>query len=145
MTKLTALIAMASLIAAPATAGVRDAAFANSSDRMPTQASVFAGATYSVALNRGTKRARGYASLRLSGMTRSWNGAQLQVGQGAELRLGAHGRPMLLAGGQEIDQLTRRSNLSGGTVAVIVVGVLAVGAAAAYFALRDPCDHKECE
>jgi hypothetical protein len=136
---------MASLIAAPASAAVRDAAFASSSDRMPTQASVFAGATYSVALNRGSKGAQGYASLRLSGMTRSWNGARLQVGQGAELRLGAQGRPMLLAGGQEIDQLKRRSNLSGGTVAVIVVGVLAVGAAAAYFALRDPCDHKQCE
>jgi len=72
--------------------------------------------------------------------------AQFRLGEGLGLGAGANGKPALLTGDREIAIKNRKANLSdAGTIAIVVIGVLAVGAVAAYYALRDPCDYKECE
>lgn len=72
--------------------------------------------------------------------------AQFRLGEGLGLAAGANGKPALLTGDREIAIKNRKANLShAGTIAIVVIGVLAVGAVAAYYALRDPCDYKDCE
>lgn len=140
------VFAAASLVATPVSASVREAAFASSADRAPTEASVFVGLKYGVSLGRSTNAPKVRASFNVARMSKTPN-AQLRVTEGVGLTFGAKGKPALLLGGHEIGDLKdRRANLStGATVAIVTVGVLAVGAVAAYYALRDPCDYKECE
>ena len=139
------VLAVASLITAPAAASVREAAFASSADRARAETSMFVGANYSVGLDRKSNSRQGRASLKVAGMVKTPN-AQFRLGEGVALAAGAKGKTAFLVGGQEIAIKDGKSNLStGAAIGIAVVGVLAVGAVAAYYALRDPCDYKECE
>ena len=139
------MLTMTSLLASPAWAGVRDAAFGSSADPRPTETSMFVGVNYGVAFDRKASAPKARASFKVARMVKSPN-AQFRVGEGLALAAGGDGRPAFLVGGQKIGTKEGKANLgTGGTVAIVVVGVLAVGAVAAYYALRDPCDHKECE
>ena len=145
MYKPIAFLAMTSLLTSPVLGSVREAAFSSSSDRHGSQNSMFAGATYRVGFDRRSGEPRGRASLNVAGMTRTPT-ADFKIGQGLEIRGGRTGKPAFLLGGREIDLKNRKANLSSGaTIAIVAVGVLAVGAVVTYYALRDPCDHKECE
>lgn len=139
------ILAVASLIAAPAGASVREAAFASSADRTRAETSMFVGMNYQLDLSGKLHPGKGRASLKVAGMVKSPN-AQFRIGEGLALAPKAKGKPTFLVGGQELRVEDDRANLSkGATVGVIVVGVLAVAAAAAYLALRDPCDGRDCE
>jgi hypothetical protein len=145
MNKLIVLLAAAKVVATPVAASVRDAAFSSSADRSHAESSMFVGMTYGLALDRKTNAREARASFNVARMVRTPS-AQFRVGEGLQLAVGAKGNPAFLIGGQEIRIRNDKANLSsGGTIGIAVVGVLAVGAVAAYFALRDPCDHKECE
>jgi hypothetical protein len=134
-----------SLITAPAAASVREAAFSSSTDREHAQTSMFIGMNYGISLDRKTNVRKARASLKVARMVRTPN-AQFRVGEGFGLAAGANGTPVFLVGSQELGSKRDKANLStGGTVAIAVVGVLVIGAVAAYYVLRDPCDHKECE
>jgi hypothetical protein len=137
--------AIASLITAPAAASVREAAFSSSAERGHAETSMFIGLNYGVSLDRKTNVHKARASFKVARMVTTPN-AQFRVGEGFGLAARANGKPMFLVGGQELGNKRDKANLStGGTVAIAVVGVLVIGAVAAYYALRDPCDHKECE
>ena len=140
------VFAAASLVASPVSATVREAAFSSSADRATTEASVFVGFKYRVSVDPKTTAPKARASFNVARMIMT-SDAQLRTGEGVGLALGANRKPALLLGGQEIDLKGRQANLSTeATIAIVAVGVLAVGAVAAYYALRDPCDHgKECE
>ena len=139
------ILAAASLIATPVSASVRDAAFASSADPSRAQTGMFVGFKYGVSVDRRTNAPKGRASFNVARMVKAPD-AQLRIDEGVGLALGAKGKPALLVGGQEFDLKDRKANLStGATVAIVVVGLLAIGAVAAYYALRDPCDYKECE
>ena len=145
MYKLIALLAAANLFATPVAASVREAAFSSSADRSRAESSMFVGINYGVALDRKTNAREARASLKLARMVKT-PGAQFRVGEGLGLAAGVKGKAAFLVGGQEIDIKGGKANLStAGTIAIAVVGVLAIGAVGAYYALRDPCDHKECE
>ena len=145
MNKLPTLFVMISLSASPAWGSVREAAFASSADRPAAQTSMFAGATYRVGLDRRTSEARGRASLAFIGMTRTPTN-DIKFRHGIELSQGQTGKPALYLAGQDLGQVKAKANLSStATIGLVVVGVLAIGAVAAYYALRDPCDYKECE
>ena len=106
---------------------------------------MFAGVTYRVGLDRRTSEARGRASLAFTGMKRTPTD-DFKFRQGIELSLGRTGKPALYLAGQDLGQVKAKANLSStATIGIVVVGVLAIGAVAAYYALRDPCDYKECE
>ncbi len=139
------VLAVAGLTTAPVAASVRDAAFSSSADRARTERSIFIGMNYGVALDRKTDGREARASFQVAQMVKTSN-AQFRVGEGVGLAAGAKGRAALVVGGQEVDLKNGKASLSkGGTIAIVVVGVLALGAVAAYYALRDPCDYKECE
>jgi hypothetical protein len=138
-------LAVASLITAPVAASVRDAAFSSAADRARAENSMFIGMNYAVALDRKTDARPAGASLKVARMVKTSN-ASFHVGDGLGLTVGAKGRAALLVGGQQIQLEKEQANLSkGATIGFAIVGLLVVGAAVAYFALRDPCDHKECE
>jgi hypothetical protein len=85
------------------------------------------------------------ASFKVARMVKTAD-AQFRVGDGLALAAARDGGPAFLVGGQEIGRKDGKANLgTTGKVGIVVVAVLAVGAVAAYYALRDPCDHKECE
>lgn len=130
MKTFTSLLAVISLIGAPATAGVREAALTTSSDRQITRTSLFVGATYRVGLDRRTGGQGGRASLRFAGMSRS-SGSEIRFSQGLELKAGASSRPAVYLAGHDIGQLRTKSHLNGTTTAVIVGGVLLLGVIAA--------------
>ena len=139
------VLAVASLLTAPVAASVREAAFSSSADRSRTETSMFAGLNYAVAIDRKTNAPKASASLKLAQMVKTQN-AQFRVGEGLALASGANGKAALLVGGQQIDIKNGKANLStAGTIGIVVVGVLVLGAVVAYAALRDPCDYKECE
>lgn len=145
MKELILVIAAASMVASPVSASVREAAFASTADHARIEGSVFVGLRYGVALDQKEDARKARASFNVARMVKTSN-AQLRVGDGVGLTLGAKGKPTFLIGGREIDLKDRKANLStGATVAIVTVGVMAVGAVAAYYALRDPCDYKECE
>ena len=144
MRMFVSVLAIASLITAPVAASVRQAAFSSSADQV-RESSMFIGMNYGIALDRKTNAQDARASFKVARMVKTQN-AQFRVGEGLGLAAGAKGRAAFLVGGQEIDLKNGKANLSkGATIGIIVVGVLAIGAVAAYYALRDPCDHKECE
>jgi len=145
MKRFVSVLGIASLMTAPAAASVREAAFSSSADRARAETSMFIGMNYGVALDRKTNAREARASLKLARMVKT-PGAQFRVGEGLGLAAGVKGKAAFLVGGQEIDIKGGKANLStAGTIAIAVVGVLAIGAVGAYYALRDPCDHKECE
>lgn len=139
------MMAAASLVATPVSASVRDAAFASTADRARTETSIFVGVKYGVALDHKGATSKARPTFNVARMVKTPD-AQLHVGDGVGLTVGAKGKPTFLIDGREIDLQDRKANLStGATVAIVAVGVLAIGAVVAYYALRDPCDHKECE
>ena len=147
MKRLSALLAITSILSAPAYANPREAALASSGDRSAVQTSVFAGATYRVGLDRRTNQRRGKAALTFAGMTQSPT-AGFTVGQGLELSGGEGGKARLYLAGQEVGQLGKRANMStGGTIAVVAGAVVLVGAIAfgAYYLDATKCDRQECE
>ena len=145
MKKLLTLSTMAGLLASPAWGSVREAAFATSADPKRAESSMFIGLNYGVALDRKTDARAARASFKVARMVRT-SDARFRIGEGLELVAARDGGPAFLVGGREIGGKGDKANLStGGTIAVVTVAVLAVGAVAAYYALRDPCDHKECE
>ena len=145
MKKCLMLFTMASLLSSPTWGSVREAAFATSADPTRAESSMFIGLNYGVALDRKTNARKARASFMVARMVKTPN-AQFRVGEGLALATGGEGRPAFLVGGQEIGRKDGKATLStAGTLGIVVVGVLAVGAVAAYYALRDPCDHKDCE
>lgn len=145
MKRFVPVLAVASLITAPAAASVRDAAFSSSADRARAETSMFIGINFGVALDRKTNAREARASFKVARMVKTPS-AQFRVGEGLELAAGAKGKAAFLVGGQEIDIKYGKANLgTAGTIGIVVVGALAIGGVAAYYALRDPCDYKECE
>jgi hypothetical protein len=130
MKTIASILTIASLASAPATAGVRDAAFAFSSDRAPAHTSMFVGATYRVGVDRTVGKAKGRASLRIAGMAMTPGSADVRFAQGLELTAGRAGKPALHIAGQDIGQIKRKANLgTGGAIAIGVGVVLLVGVA----------------
>jgi hypothetical protein len=145
MKKWLTMFTTACLLASPAWAGVRDAAFATSADPTRAESSMFIGLNYGVAFDRKARARHVRASFKVARMVKT-SDAQFRVGEGLALTAAKDGVPTFHVGGQDIGSKAGKANLNtGGTVAIAVVAVLAVGAVAAYYALRDPCDHRECE
>jgi hypothetical protein len=143
MKTLITMFAMTVLVASPASGSIRDAAFASSADRQGLQTSMFAGATYGVDLDKRTGQARGRASLGFGGMTRTPT-ADLRFAKGLQLSAGQTGKPALFVGGRDLGQVQKqKANLSGGTTALIVVGVVALVAVAAVV-VADAVDDERC-
>ena len=134
MNKLLTLLTMTSLLASPAVGSVKDAAFASSSDRHGAQTSMFAGATYSVALDRRTHEKRERASLKFAGMSHVPGSSEIRFGDGLELTSGRTGRPALHIAGQDVGQLNAKAQLSGTGTALIIGGVIVVGVVVALVA-----------
>ena len=140
MKKLISLFAVASLIASPVAATVREAAFATSADRHATQTSMFVGATYRVGLNERTAGIRGRASLAFTGMTRTPTN-DFKFRHVLELSRGQTGKPSLYLAGRDIGEVERKANLSTGAGIAIGLGVLLVAGAVV---LATYCDN-DCE
>jgi hypothetical protein len=131
MRNLLALCAMASLVAAPASASVREAAFALSTDRPVAQTSMFVGATYRIGLDRRTDDQPSRAALRLSGMSHAPGSSELRLGKGLELSAGKTGKPAWYLAGQDVGEFKSKAQMNGTTTAVIVGGVILLGVIAA--------------
>lgn len=140
-------LAMIGLATAPATASVRDAAFSSSSDRLNVQASVFAGASYRVGLDRRTGGPRGQASLKLSGMTKASDTSVVRFGQGLEIIRGEAGAPGLYLAGQDVGELKSKAQLKGTGTALIIGGVVLLAVAVALVASdihhKNKCSEEE--
>lgn len=130
MNKLVAILATSSLMASPAAAGVRAAAYASSADSHSAQTSMFAGATYRVGFDHRDSRPRGRAAINIAGMSRTPT-AGFKIGQGLELSGGRTGKPALFLAGQDVGEFKGKAQLSGTTTALIVGGVILVGVVAA--------------
>lgn len=131
MRNLVTFCAVASLVAMPANADVREAAYASSSDRTVAQTSMFVGATYRIGLGRGTDDRRGRASLRLAGMSYAPASSELRLGEGLELSAGKTGKPALYLAGQDVGEFKSKAQMKGATTAIIVGGVILLGVVAA--------------
>ena len=142
MNKLITLSAMTSLLASPAWGSVREAAFASSADRHVAQTSMFAGATYRVALDLRTSEPRDRASLKLAGMSQVPGSSEIRFGQGLELTGGQTGKPALHLAGQDIGQLNTKAQLSGTGTALIIGGVIVLGVVVALVAADIHHDNK---
>ena len=144
MQKLTALLAITSLLGTPAVAGVRDAAFASSADSHAARTSMFAGVTHRVGLDRRT-RARDGAALAVTGVMRTPS-ASFKFGHGLEFSHGRTGKAALFLGGQDVGQFNKKAGMNGGTTAVIVGGLLLVAAVGAAVAISEATKCEEdCE
>lgn len=144
MKSTVSVLAVASLVTAPAGASVRDAAFATGADRARAETGVFIGVNHKVTFGRRANAREVRTSFNIAPMVRA-SDAQYRIGEGLGFAPAANGKATFLIGGQPIDTKDKANLSTAGTVSIVVVGVLAVGAVAAYYALRDPCDHKECE
>jgi hypothetical protein len=139
------VLAVASLIAAPADASVRDAAFASSADRARAESSIFIGANYGVSLGRKTNAGKARASFKIAGMVKDGN-AQFRLGEGLALTAGTQGKPAFLIGGQDIGAMKGKANLgTGGTVALVVVGLAVIGGAVAALAIYERHENENGE
>lgn len=69
-TNIASALAILSL-SQPASAGVREAAFGTSSDRLESRHGMFAGATYRLSLDGRSDQRRGQASLNVAGVSQS--------------------------------------------------------------------------
>lgn len=150
MKRLMSALAVASLLASPVSASVREAAFASSSDRPTVHTSMFVGATFRVGLDGRTSEAKGRASLKISPMTWDPRSSQLRFSEGLAISGGRTGRPALFLAGQDVGQFERRNNLSTGAAIAIGVGVVLL-AGVAVFALSHPFEcydedqHARCD
>jgi hypothetical protein len=136
MKKLIALLAMTSLSATPAAASVRDVAFSSSADQARAQTSMFAGASYRVVLGGTGENPRSRASLKLSGMMKVPGASEIRFGQGLEVARGIAGKPALFVAGRDVGKLGDQARLgSGGTIALVVVGLVVVAGGAAALAI----------
>jgi hypothetical protein len=142
MKRLICVLAMTSLVAPPAAASVREAAFSSTTESARIQSGLFVGATYRLGTNPHSGGVRGIASLNMSGMTRTVSG-DFRFNRGAELHLDASGKPALLVGGRDIGHFKRQSKLSGGTTAIIIVGGIALAVAAAVV-VSNAIDESNC-
>ena len=131
MRNLVALFALTSLVATPAGASVREAAYAASTDQTVGQTSMFVGATYRIGLDRRTDDQPGRASLRLSGMSHAPGSSELRLGSGLKLAAGKTGKPALYLAGQDIGEFKTKAQMNGTTTAVIIGGVILLGVIAA--------------
>ena len=123
-----ALLAMAQ----PATAGVREAAFASAGDHAGVRTGVFAGATYRMALDGRSDRRNGQTTLQVAGFAAAPGRTGMQLGSGIELGRGANGTARLSIAGVPAGQIGKRLNMSGGAKTALIVGgvvLLAAGAA----------------
>lgn len=147
MTRLTALLAITCLAATPAAGGVREAAFASSSDQTNAKASLFVGASYRLGFDRAAKSTKGRASLKMSGMTHRPATSELRFGQGIEFAAGRTGKPALFLAGSDVGELQKSARLNGTTTAVVaVVGVaLLVGVVFLATHCDNDCDNARNE
>ena len=136
MKQLVTLLAMLSM-AIPASASVREAAFATSADRTQAQTSMFAGATIHVGIDRRTSEAP-RAALKFSGMAHTPGMTDLRLGQGLEIAGGETGKPAVHLAGQDVGQLQQRANLSGGAKTALIIGGIVVAGLVIAFATMDP-------
>ncbi len=140
------LLAMASLPLSPAAASVRDAAFASSADQTYAQTSIFAGATYRLNLGRPGDAPRGRASFKLSGMKTAPGASEIKFGQGLEIAAGKTGKPTLFVAGRQAETLGNRANLgTGGTVALVVVGVVVAAGVVVALLIDERLDRQNTE
>lgn len=128
-TNIASALAILSL-SQPASAGVREAAFGTSSDRLESRHGMFAGATYRLSLDGRSDQRRGQASLNVAGVSQS-PGRAFDLRPGLELAGGSSGAARLSIGGVPAEQLQNRLNMSGGAKTALIVGgvVLLVGGA----------------
>jgi hypothetical protein len=148
MKTFVSVLVVASLVATPAAASVRDAAFASSADRGRAETSMFVGVSYRVTSNHRTSAPQGRASFKMSGMAHTPGTSDFKFGHGLEISSGETGKPALFVAGHDVGQLDRKAHLSGGNTALIVVGVLVVAAAVAAVVVvneLDECGGNECE
>ena len=146
MRRLIAVLAVASVTVSPATASVRDAAFASSSDRILAQTSMFAGATYRVGFDGRSGKPRGHAAVQLSGMVMSANSTEIRFGQGLQITGGKTGKPALFLSGRDVGQLGDQARLSkGATVGLVVLGVVVVAGAVVALAIDARLDRQNVE
>lgn len=124
MNNFVSMLAIAGLIASPASASVRDAAFADSGDRSVARTSTFAGVSYRVGLETTTGKPTGVASLQLAAMTHASGSAQMRFSDGLQLRAGKSGKPALHLAGQDIGELNRKAELDGTGTALVIGGVV---------------------
>ncbi|MEO7654576.1 MAG: hypothetical protein ABIS23_02695 [Sphingomicrobium sp.] len=140
------LLAMASLPLSPAAASVRDAAFSSSADQTYAQTSIFAGASYRLTLGRSGDTPRSRASLKLSGMKTAPGASEFKFGQGLEIAAGKAGKPTLYVAGRKAEKLGDRANLgTGGTVALVVVGVVVAAGVVAALLIDERLDRQNTE
>ena len=137
---IASLLALA-MMSSPAAAGVRDAAFASSADRLQVQTSMFVGGNYRLGLDgRGSDKA-GRATLKFAGAARVSGSSQLRLASGFELGRGSDGKAALAIAGVDSRQLGKRMNLSSGATAGLVVGGLVlVGLAIAVASTEVPAN-----
>jgi hypothetical protein len=146
MNKLIALLAMASLSATPAAASVRDAAFSSSADPAQVRTGVFVGAHYRLSFHRDASAPQGRASFKLSGMAHTPGASDLKLGSGLEIAGGKSGKPALFVAGRDADKLGDQARLgSGGTIALVVVGLVVVAGSVAALAIDDRLDRQNSE
>lgn len=145
MNKLIALLVMTNLSAMPAAASVRDAAFSSSADRAQAQTGMFAGVHYQITSARDAAP-QGRASLKMSGMTHTPGKSDLKLARGLEISRGKTGKPTFFVGGRDPGELGDRVNLGkGGTIALVVVGVVVVAGAAVALAIDARLDRQNSE
>ena len=143
MTKIGSIASLLALamMSSPATAGVRDAAFATSGDQTSAQTSMFAGGSYRIGIDgRGSDRA-GQATLKFAGAARVPGSSQLRLGSGIEIGRASDGKAALSIASVDSRQLGRRVNLSSGATAGLVIGgLLLVGLAVAVASTEIPAN-----
>lgn len=127
--KLVSLLVISGLFASPASAGVREAAFASSSDQGSAQTSLFLGATYRVGLDRRTRAPKGRVAIKLSGMALTPGASALRIGNGFEVAGGKGGKPSFFLAGRDIGTFRQESSLSSGAAIGIGIGVVLIAGA----------------
>ena len=148
MKQLATLLAMLSM-ATPASASIREAAFASSVDRPQAQTSMFAGATLRVGLDGRAADKNPRAALKLSGMTHTPGRSDLRLAEGLEISGGRTGKPALYFAGQDAGELQQRAKLSSGAKTALIIGGIVVVGVVVAFATMDPIaifdDDCECD
>lgn len=106
---------------------------------------MFVGGTFRIGFDRRTVPPRSGPALTLTRVTRTAT-ASFDLGHGLDVGPGRTGRPALFMGGQDVGQLDRQAKLSGGTTAMVVVGVLLVVGIGAAVAISEAnkCE-EDCE
>ena len=142
MNKLFACVAVGGLVSAPSMASVRTAAYSQSSDIQVAQASMFAGLTYRIGVDRKTGTAKGRASLKIAGMTATPATGALKFSEGIAFTGGKTGKPALHLAGQDLGQLNTKAQLNGTNTALVVGGVILLAVAVALVASDIHHDNK---